>query len=63
MCDAVARQQQSEKRCKHVGFYGPCAARRNEAGGSMGLARWVLPGATTSHVRRGEYNNNEINSS
>ena len=50
MCDAAA-QQQSEIKQKHPGFKGPCAARRNKAGGSIALALWVLPGAATSQVR------------
>ena len=29
-----------------MGFYGPCTARRKEAGGSPGLALWVALGAT-----------------
>ena len=38
MCDAVAQQQQREKKREYMGFYRPCSARRNEAGGGMGLA-------------------------
>ena len=45
-----------------MGLVGLCAARRTEAGSSMGLVLWVLPGATTSQMRRGEHNNNARNS-
>ena len=41
MRDAVAWQQTERKR-KTIGFYGPCAAQQNEAGGCMSLALWVL---------------------
>ena len=57
MCDAVAQWQQSEKIHERMGFYGPCAARQKEAGGSMGLALWVVPGSFISQMRRGEQNN------
>ena len=62
MCDAVAHQQQCEKIYENMGFCGPCAAGRNGAGGSMDLALWPWPVATTFQMRRGEYNN-AINSS
>ena len=61
MCDEVAQQPNSEKIRKYIGFYGPCAARQNEAGGSMGLALWVLPGAATSQMQRGKHNNKARN--
>ena len=36
-----------------MGFYEPCAARRNKADGSMALALWALLGATTSQMAWG----------
>ena len=64
MCDAAAQQQQqqSEKKHKRTGFYVSCAARRIEAGGSMGRAMWVMLDVTISQMRRGGHNNS-INSS
>ena len=48
-CDA-AGQQQTQKKAetyRHRFLW----ARRNEAGGSIGLAPWIFPGATTSQMR------------
>ena len=54
MCDAVCGSTAAEReKTETVGFYGfyePCAARRNEADGSIGLVLWVLPGAITSQM-------------
>ena len=38
VCDAAAQHQQGKEIYKHMGSYEPFAARRNETGGSMGLA-------------------------
>ena len=64
MCDAVAeqQQQQSEKNQNQTGFCGPFAARRNEAGRSMGLAQWAFLSATASQRRRGGHDNSRNNS-
>ena len=48
-CAAEAQQQGWKK--AETYWYEFLRARRNEAGGSMGLALWVFPGATTSQVR------------
>lgn len=45
---------------KRMGFRGPCPAWQNKADGRMGLAWWVLPDATTSHMK--ENNNYAKNS-